>query len=132
MEGVAYNLRWLKGYVEKFIGRPFESLRFIGGAALSEVWCQILADVLGCPVHQVAGARNANAVGAALTAFMALGELAIGDVEGLVKVAAVYTPSESNRRVYDRQFDAFVAFYRAVKPIYERLNAMPEDRDERG
>jgi xylulokinase len=127
MEGVAYNLRWLKGYVEKFIGRPFQSLRFIGGAALSETWCQILADVLGCPVHQVADARNANAVGAALTAFMTLGELAIGDVESLVKVAAVYNPSDSNRRVYDRQFSEFVAFYRAVKPIYERLNATPED-----
>src|ERR1035437_1702884 len=39
MEGVAYNLRWLKGYVEKFIGRPFEQLNFIGGGASSDLWC---------------------------------------------------------------------------------------------
>ncbi len=123
MEGVAYNLRWLRGHVEKFVGRPFPELRFIGGAALSPVWCQILADVLSCPVHQVANPRNANAVGAALTALVSLGEIALGDVEGLVKVAAVYDPIESNRRIYDRQFEEFLAFYRAMKPIYRRLNA---------
>ena len=34
MEGVAFNLRWLKGHVEKFIGRPFAQLNFIGGGAV--------------------------------------------------------------------------------------------------
>ena len=34
MEGVAFNLRWLQASVERFVGRRFESLNFIGGCAV--------------------------------------------------------------------------------------------------
>lgn len=122
MEGVAYNLRWLKGYVEKFIGRPFKQLNFIGGGASSDLWCQIQADVLGCTVRQVANPRNANAVGAAMAAFAALGEVAIDEISGRVKIAAEYRPIERNQRIYDRQFREFLAFYRQNRAIYRRLN----------
>ncbi|MBW1990290.1 MAG: FGGY-family carbohydrate kinase, partial [Deltaproteobacteria bacterium] len=46
LEGVALNTRWSLGYVDRFIGRRMEPLRFVGGGARSETWCQILADVL--------------------------------------------------------------------------------------
>lgn len=125
MEGVAYNLRWLKGHVEKFIGRPFADLNFIGGAAESPLWCQILADILGCPVRQVANPRSANAVGAAMAAFAALGEIQVSDIPAIVRIEATYRPDEDNRRVYDRQFREFLEFYRRMKPIYKRLNNTP-------
>ncbi|MBM4364512.1 MAG: FGGY-family carbohydrate kinase, partial [Deltaproteobacteria bacterium] len=120
MEGVAYNLRWLRSAVEGFVGRPFAQLNFIGGAALSDVWCNILADVLRCPVRQVRDPRNANAVGAALAAFAALGEIRVDDIPGLVKFAAVYEPDPANARVYDEQFEEFRDFYRRMKQIYRR------------
>jgi xylulokinase len=123
MEGVACNLRWLKGHVEKFIGRPFEQLNFIGGGASSDLWCQILADVLGCPVRQVANPRNANAVGAAMAAFAALGEIKVDEISSRVKIAAEYRPIEANRRVYDRQFREFMEFYKRNRAIYRRLNS---------
>jgi len=122
MEGVAFNLRWLKRHVEKFVGRRFEHLNFIGGAALSDVWCQILADILGCPIRRVADPRYANAVGAALTAFVALGEIQVEDIPSLVKISSVYQPDPSSRQVYDRQFAEFMACFRRMKPIYRRLN----------
>jgi xylulokinase len=128
MEGVAFNLRWLKRHVEKFIGRPFERLNFIGGGAQSDLWCQIQADVLGCPVSQVANPRHANAVGAALAAFTALGEVRIDQIPSLVKIAAVYDPTESNRRIYDRQFQEFMQFYKRTKSIYRRLNPVAAPR----
>jgi xylulokinase len=123
MEGVAYNLRWLKGQVEKFVKRRFAQLNFIGGAALSDVWCQIQADVLDCPIRQVATPRYANAVGAALAGFSALGAIPMNRLGGLVKIAATYHPDPANRRVYDEQFAAFLDFYRRMKPVYKRLNA---------
>jgi xylulokinase len=122
MEGIAYNLRWLRSHVEKFIGRPFERLNFIGGGALSEVWCQILADVLGCQVRRVENPRNANAVGAALTAFAALGEIEVATIASLVKIAATYEPISANRAVYDRQFSMFMEAYKRMRPLYRRLN----------
>ena len=122
MEGVAFNLRWLKGHVEQFIGRPFAHLNFIGGGASSDIWCQIQADVLGCPVRRIANARSANAVGAALAAFSALGELRVDEIPGIVTVAETYRPDERNRRVYDEQFREFLEFYKRMRPIYRRLN----------
>jgi xylulokinase len=123
MEGVAFNQRWLKGHVEKFIGRSFAHLNFIGGGAQSDLWCQIHADILGCRVRQVANPRNANAVGAALAAFAALGAIAVDDIPALVKIAAVYDPIAANRAVYDRQYREFMEFYKRTKPIYQRLNS---------
>ncbi|HYB90229.1 MAG TPA: FGGY-family carbohydrate kinase [Candidatus Binataceae bacterium] len=122
MEGVAFNLRWLKRHVEKFVGRSFGALNFIGGGASSELWCQIMADVLGCTVRQVANPRNANGVGAAMAAFAALGEIAIDDIPALVRIAAEYRPIAANRRIYDRQFDEFLRFYKRNRGIYRRLN----------
>ncbi len=123
MEGVAFNQRWLMGHVEKFIGRPFAHLNFIGGGAQSDLWCQIHADILGRRVRQVANPRNANAVGAALAAFAALGAIAVDDIPALVKIAAVYDPIAANRAVYDRQYREFMEFYKRTKPIYQRLNS---------
>ncbi|HUY29334.1 MAG TPA: FGGY-family carbohydrate kinase [Candidatus Binataceae bacterium] len=125
MEGIAFNLRWLKGYVEKFIGHPFHRLGFIGGGAQSDLWCQILADILDCPVRQVAGPRNANAVGAAMAAFVALGGIKLGEIPARIRISRVYDPCPENRKLYDARFREFMEIYRRNRPIYRRLNALP-------
>lgn len=123
MEGIAYNLRWLRDAVEPFAGRRFERLNFIGGAALSPVWCQIIADVLGCRIGQVANPRYANAVGTALTGFVALGKLTPGEIPGAVDLAAEFEPDPVAGPVHDRQFEHFLSFYRANRRPYRRLHA---------
>jgi len=130
MEGVAFNLRWLKGNVERFVGRPFPQLGFVGGGALSETWCGILADVLGCPIRQIAHPRHANAVGGALAAFTALGELRVEDVPERVKVAAIHQPDPANARLYADQFAEFLELYRRMKPVYRRLNRPSQARGD--
>ena len=64
LEGVALNSRWLLGAVEHFTGHRLEPIRFIGGGARSDMWCQVFADVLGRTIDQVADPVNANARGA--------------------------------------------------------------------
>ncbi len=127
MEGVAFNLRWLKTHVEKFIGRPFDRLRFIGGGALSDVWCQITADVLNCQVDVPAEPRMANARGAALAAFHALGKISPDAMPGLVPSARTYKPEPQQRNLYEHQFEHFLACYRRMKPIYRNMNAPRSD-----
>jgi xylulokinase len=123
MEGVAYNLRWLKGAVERFAGRRFGRLNLIGGAALSATWCQILADVLGCEVGQVAEPRYANAVGAAMAGFVALGEVEVDEIPATVRLSATFAPGAGTRDVYDGGFGDFLRLYRANRRLYRRLNA---------
>jgi xylulokinase len=126
MEGVLFNIRWVRQHVEKFIGRRFEQLAFIGGAAVSDLWCAIAADILGIPVRQIANPRSANALGAAMSAFVALGEVAAEDIPSRIRIAAVYQPRPEYRRLYDDQYAAFLDFYKRTKRLYARMNPMTD------
>ncbi len=121
-EGVAYNTRWMQTYVERFAGNRFPSIRFVGGGAQSELWAQILADVMDRPIERVAQPRLANVRGAAFAAFSALGLLAWSEVPKLVEVAGHHHPSPVNRAVYDHHYAAFVSLYKRTKRTYAKLN----------
>ena len=122
LEGVAYNSRWLLTHVERFVKHRFEALRMIGGGATSDVWCQILADVLGRPILRVEHPVFAGARGAALQAGLALGDVEVEEIGALVPVAGTFEPRDGIRAVYDRLYPEFVNLYRRTKPIYARLN----------
>jgi xylulokinase len=121
-EGVAYNARWLLGYVEKFIKRRFDILHLIGGGANSDVWCQIYADVLGRTIRQVQDPLLANVRGAAFLALVALGHLTFDDVSERVQIAHTYVPNSENRKVYDELFAEYVNIYKRNRRMYARLN----------
>jgi xylulokinase len=122
MEGVAFNMRWLRHHVQTFVGKTFPDLRFIGGGAVSDLWCQIFADVLGCPILRPAHPRVANAVGAAFAAFVALGVLAPEELEGRVAIDRTFQPTPATRALYDELYGEFLAAYRQLRPLYHRLN----------
>jgi xylulokinase len=122
-EGVALNTRWLLGAVERFTRRRLEPIRFIGGGARSDVWCQIFADVLSRPIEQVADPVNANARGAGLLAAIALGELTFDQVPDRVQVARSYKPDPTSKGLYDQLFREFTGFYRRNRKAYARLNS---------
>jgi xylulokinase len=122
LEGVAYNVRWLLGYVERFIGRRLEAVTAVGGGARSELWCQIHADVLDRVVVQARDPALASARGAALQASVVLGHLDWHEVAEAAPIARAFEPDQGRRRVYDRLFPEFVNLYRSTHRIYARLN----------
>ncbi len=129
-EGVALNARWLLQAVERFTGRRLEPIRFIGGGALSDPWCQIFADVLGRTIEQVADPVNANARGAGMLASVAIGELTFDQVPDRVRVDRRYQPDSKTQELYAELFREFVGLYRRNRKAHARLNRtdrMPED-----
>ena len=126
MEGVAFNTKWLFGYVEKFMGNPVSQLNLIGGGARSDTWCQILADVLDRPMRQVKDPVMANARGAAFIGAQALGKLKFDEVPDLVPIAKTFTPDPKNRRLYDELFAEFLEVYESNIKICARLNRIQE------
>ena len=126
LEGVAYNSRWLYRAVERFVGRPLDPVRVIGGGALSDLWCQIHADVLGRTVERPAMPQHANLRGAALWAGLALGQVTADEVRGLVPTESRFDPDPSTAAVYDRLYAEFPRLYRAQKPMFGRLNGGDE------
>jgi xylulokinase len=73
LEGVAYALADARDALAG-AGTVLEEAALIGGGARSPLWAQILADVLGMTLHQVAESDIGCALGAARLARMAAGE----------------------------------------------------------
>jgi xylulokinase len=122
MEGLAFNSRWTLQYAEKFTGRRFPSFRFAGGGALSELWAQIHADILGTPINVVDDPSHTTLRGAALLAFNKLGLRSIEEFPDLVKIVKTYTPNESTRPVYDAMYTQFRELFKRNKKIFTALN----------
>jgi xylulokinase len=119
---VALNTRWILGPVERFCGRRMEALRLAGGGAQSDVWCQIVADVLGRTVLQTEAPRHATARGAAFLALVGLGRLRFEDIPERVPIRRRFEPDPTRGAIYDRHFEAFVDLYRRTHAIARRLN----------
>lgn len=122
LEGVAYNTRWLFGYVEKFVGRSLDALNAVGGGASSDIWCQIMADVLGRDIHQMKDPILANARGAAHLASVAMGYMTFDQISDQTQIKRTYAPNPENKLIYDAMFKEFLQIYQRTKPIYARLN----------
>ncbi len=121
-EGVAFNSRWLLDCVERFIKRPLDPVRMIGGGALSDVWCRIHADVFNRTICQVKDPILANVRGAGLLAAAALGYIRFADIPDIVPVDNTYAPNREHRALYDRLFTIFKRIYRSNRRIYTLLN----------
>ncbi len=122
LEGICYHLRWLLECEDKKI-KTADTLRFVGGGALSRVTCQILADVTGRTVETVASTKDVGAVGAAM--LVAVGSGCIGslsEVGSLIKAESRYIPNAENKALYDRNYEVFKNLYAANKKSFAVLN----------
>ena len=122
LEGVAFNARWLLEATEKFAGRPLDGLRLLGGGAQSDLWCQIHADVIGRPIHQVADPVNVNVRGAAWFAAMHLGHLTLDEITSRAPTARVFEPSIAGMAATAPLYAEFVRLAKSQRAMYRRLN----------
>jgi xylulokinase len=122
LEGVALNTRRLLGPVGKFLGRPVETINLVGGGGQSDVWAQIMADVLGVTVRRVRDPIQANARGAAWIAAAGLGEISFSDVPRLVEIDREFAPAPAAGAVYDESYRTFLEVHRRLRGVYRRLH----------
>lgn len=124
-EGVALNTRWMLPAVNQFLGKPLSKLRMIGGGALSAIWCQIFADVLGVTIQPIAQPQQANALGAWGIACVGLGLLTFDEVAERIAVGPSFEPIAAHQEVYHRRYKTFRELHRKLKPIYHRTTNQP-------
>ena len=122
LEGVAYNTRWLLDPVERFVGQPLDPLRFIGGGAVSDLWCQIHADVTGRRIERVGDPMNAPLRGAGLVAAIALDALTLPEAGACVQVDRVFRPDPAAQPTYAVGYREFTAMYRRQKGLWRALS----------
>ncbi len=121
-EGMSYNWRWLIQSAEKVFHCKFKSLRLTGGGALSEIWCQIMADVLGIPMHQQADPRMSNVLGAAFLAFNRLGLISLEEIPARIPFNRTYEPRPETAALYEHMFQQYLACHKNLASIYKALN----------
>lgn len=123
IEGICYHMRWMLEVSDKKI-RTSKTIRFVGGGALSETTCQILADVTDRIIETVPEPQNAGSVGAAAITCLGLGIIqSLDELQTMIPVVKTYEPNPENRGVYDRNYRVFQALYQDNRKNFAALNS---------
>ena len=125
LEGVSYALRHNIEAGVKTGAALAETLIVVGGAARSDLWMQIIADVTRRPVRTIV--QNVEAAfGAALLATIGVGVVS-SDVAGgkWITLADRAEPKAADAAVYGDAFDAYRDLYPAIRSTMHRLQAKP-------
>lgn len=121
MEGVCYQMRWAKDEYYKRTGRPFDSIRVVGGCSTSDHWMQMMADILQIPVEVTENSVHAGAIGAAYCVFIGLG-INDGFDDVKIKLKKTYDPRKYNAENYTKLYKAFKDICMSLDPLFNSIN----------
>ncbi len=109
------------------VGARFEKARLTGGAARSEVWAQMFADIVQVPL-EIVDSEETGTRGAALTAGVGAGiyENLADAAQCAVSSRQTYTPDATNTVIYMKRFEAYQQIVEAMRSPWDLLNQMNE------
>jgi ribulokinase len=126
LEGVAFALAHNIEAGRQGAQELDECLIVVGGAAHSDLWMQIIADVTGYPVHTIEEEVEA-AMGAALLAALGVGAVSTEVASrGWVTLRERARPRPLERERYAQAFDVYKGLYPVLKPSMHRLREIGE------
>jgi xylulokinase len=122
LEGICFHLRWMLEAQERKI-RTSDTIRFVGGGALSDITCQILADITGRRIETVSDPQNVGAAGAAIVAGIGLGIIeSFPKSRDIIKPVKVFVPEPANRSTYEKNYSVFRKLYKTNRKFFKVLN----------
>jgi xylulokinase len=115
LEGVSYEMKLNLDWLER-AGARLESFRAIGGAARSDFWLQLKADMYGRPVEKLAVSEAAS-LGMAISAGVAAGVFddAAETAEQFVDILQVFEPDPHRAAFYNERLPEYRQIYPALK-----------------
>ena len=123
LEGICYHLRWMLECEARKV-KISDTIRFVGGGALSPVTSQILADITGHTIEVVESPQNVGSVGAAAIAAVGLGLIPDLDrVRSFIPVQSSYVPDRKAHTVYNHYYETFKKLYAANKKLFRSLSS---------
>lgn len=122
LEGVAYNIRWIKDKVVE-MGHEVSEINAVGGGAKSDLWLQIMADVLDEKVRKMPNPSYAGCLGTGLTAALGLGYYGdFSDFEDVFEPEKSFSPKSENVGIYDGIYEQFKQVQENISPVCSALN----------
>lgn len=103
------------------VGIEINKLRCVGGAAKSDKWMQIKADILGIEIETLS-IRESACLGAAMLAGIAEGVFSSAqEASSIVKVKRCFVPNEEKNYLYDKKYHTYSQLYGALRSINHDL-----------
>ena len=127
LEGIALEQAMVTHLVEDGTGERVERLIAVGGGAASDLWCQIVADTAGVPVHRSATVE-ASCLGAAMCAAVGAGWHETSDAAAAAMAgpaAARFAPDPDAMARYRQIMPVYRDLYPALRPTFARLPPAP-------
>jgi len=121
LENVAYQTRGEFNNILRLAKTSLSEVVFCGGASNSNLWSQVLADVLGA-IIRVPEVNEATALGAAICAAAGIDQYASisAAARAMVKVEKAFEPNLENASVYGKMYDQW-------RKIYEHMLSLSTD-----
>lgn len=121
MEGICYSMNAVLAALQEF--GEIKDIRVSGSFTKSELWLQILSDVLNQKLTMPDNSEGA-AFGAAVLGFIASGRLkGINDTAELIQARKIYQPIEENVQIYRELYDIFERLYWKLQPEFADIAA---------
>jgi xylulokinase len=123
LEGICYHLRWLLECENRKV-KTSDTIRFVGGASLSPVFCQILSDIIGRNIETINNAQEVGAMGAAMVVASGIrGDNVMKLSKELVTPTHTYVPDVRNREIYERNYRIFKKLYKNNASCFKEINS---------
>ena len=131
MEGVGFSARHLLEHLQQAAGHDCVSMVISGGAASSDQWCQMKADIMNCTLNRVENI-DTGVFGAALIA--AAGAGLYQDLDEAIAQSIVlnrsFVPQSSQRERYDALYGVYRESYHHLRAVFDRLYQISENRPQ--
>jgi xylulokinase len=121
LEGVAFAFRDARDALAT-AGTQLTEADLLGGGARSARWSQVLANVLGMPLHQIEGGEHGCALGAARLARAAAGG---GSTFGKPRRLRSFEPHRERAALYDEAHLRWQALYGLARQVASPLQIHP-------
>ncbi len=114
IEGVAFALRDCLE-IAKEGGRKFKKATICGGGSNSDVWVQIMSDILNLPIYKGSGSGS---YGAALLAMSGAESRSLEDIcDSVIEYGKVFNPNPESVKYYENKYRVFTKLYPALKNL---------------
>ncbi len=120
LEGICYRMKSVLESLEEITGTA-EEIRVSGSFTRSEVWLQILADVLGREIN-VPNVEEGAAYGAAILGFYSLGMLSSIDAAAdLIGIKKTYFPNKDHQETYEKLYKIYYEIYWNLQDQFQQI-----------
>lgn len=122
LESLCFSMRGQLDLYHKDTDKTVSEVGVNGGGSLSDVWMQMMSDVLQMPVHVPKETRHSGAVGAAMAAAVGLGWCKMSEISEFIGVERDYKPDPTKAELYDKRYENFYKIYDMIKDLSKELN----------